>query len=83
MLTGTSAHQSTTFLYSWISFTQDAIFSLGTVHFLRGWGGAAGGIKGGHPPKNGLKGGPSQKNRGKGGHAKYFSSCRVDIMFYY
>ena len=41
---------------------------------------------GGHPEKNGLKGGASQnKNRGRGGegHAKYFSSCRVDMMFYY
>lgn len=73
MLTGTSAHQSTTFLYSWISFTQDAIFSLGTVHFLRGWGGAAGGIKGGHPPKNGLKGGAiPKKTEGSGGSREIF-----------
>ena len=74
MLTGTSAHQSTTFLYSWIIFTQDAIFSLGTVHFLRGRWGLVGFGVGGHPPKNGLKGGPSQKNRGKGGggHLKFF-----------
>ena len=41
---------------------------------------------GGVTPKKRLKrGGPSQKNGGKGGggHAKYFSSCRVDMMFYY
>ena len=36
------------------------------------------------PKKNDLKGGASpKKNGGKGGHAKYFSSCRVDKMFYY
>ena len=37
------------------------------------------------PQKNDLKGGGAspKKNGGKGGHAKYFSSCRVDKMFYY
>ena len=44
---------------------------LGTVHFLRGRGGA-GGIWGGHRKKNGLEGGPSKKNKGKGGHVKYY-----------
>ena len=46
------------------------------------WGG------GGSPKKNGVKGGAIPKKtegrRGGGaGHAKYFSSCRVDMMFYY
>ena len=56
---------------------------LGTVHFLRGRGGA--GEIGGAvtQKKKGLKGGHPKKNGGKGGHAKYFSSCRVDMMFYY
>ena len=56
---------------------------LGTVHFLRGrgdWWDLGGGVT----QKNGLKGGPSQKTKGgKGGHAKYFSLCTVDMMFYY
>ena len=34
------------------------------------WGG------GGHPKK-------TEGRRGGAGHAKYFSSCRVDMMFYY
>ena len=56
---------------------------LETVHFLRG-GGGAGEIGGAVTQKKGLKGGPSQKKtEGRGGHAKYFSSCRVDMMFYY
>ena len=66
---------------SWPDFT---LRVLGTVHFLRGRG--AGGFGGGGgftQKKNGLKGGPSQKTEGRGGHAKYFSSCRVDMMFYY
>ena len=34
--------------------------------------------------KNGLKGGAIPKNKGReGGHAKYFSLCTVDMMFYY
>ena len=43
------------------------------------------GGKGGHAKKkNGLKGGPSQKKRREGGvKAKYFSSCRVDMVCYY
>ena len=43
------------------------------------------GFGGSHPQKNGLKGGAiPKKNGGKGGgHAKYFSSCRVNMMFYY
>ena len=39
---------------------------------------------GGVTQKKRLKRGAIQKkDRGKGGHAKYFSSCRVDMMFYY
>ena len=35
--------------------------------------------------KNGLKGAaiPKKKTEGGRAHAKYFSSCRVDMMFYY
>ena len=59
---------------------------LETVHFLRGGGGGGAGEIGGGAvtQKKGLKGGPSQKKtEGRGGHAKCFSSCRVDMMFYY
>ena len=38
---------------------------------------------GGVTQKKRFKRGGIQKNGGKGGHAKYFSSCRVDMMFYY
>ena len=56
---------------------------LETVHFLRGRGEACE-IGGAVTQKKGLKEGPSQKKtEGRGGHAKYFSSCRVDMMFYY
>ena len=49
--------------------------------FFTRWRGGAGEIGGG---RSRLKGGPSQKKtEGRGGHAKYFSSCRVDMMFYY
>ena len=47
--------------------------------------GGAGGISGGGGSrKKRLKRGAIPKNRGKGGgHAKYFSSCRVDMIFYF
>ena len=51
--------------------------------FFTRWGGADE-IGGAVTQKKGLKGGPSQKKtEGRGSHAKYFSSCRVDMMFYY
>ena len=50
---------------------------LGTVHFLPGGGGGA------VTQKKALKGGHPKKTEGRGGHAQYFSSCRVDMMFYY
>ena len=38
---------------------------------------------GGVTQKKRLKrGGHPKKTEGRGGHAKYFSSCRVDMMFY-
>ena len=56
---------------------------LGTVHFLRGmgdWWDLGGSCK-----KKRLKRGPIPKKQreGRGGHAKYFSLCTVDMMFYY
>ena len=46
--------------------------------------GEAGGISWGVTPKKRLRrGAHPKKNGGGGGHAKYFSSCRVDMMFYY
>ena len=39
-------------------------------------------LGGGHAKKR-LKRGAIQKKGEKAGHAKYFSSCRVDMMFYY
>ena len=57
---------------------------LGTVHFLRGGGGAGEiGGGGGHAKKRLKRGAIPKKTEGRGGHAKYFSSCRVDMMFYY
>ena len=55
---------------------------LGTVHFLRGRGDCW--DLRGVTQEKWLKRGPSQKKReGRGGHAKYFSLCTVDMMFYY
>ena len=53
--------------------------------FFTRWGGGGWWDLGGSPPKNGFKGGGAipKKTEGSGGHAKYFSSCRVDMMFYY
>ena len=48
--------------------------------------GGAVGIWGDHAKKKRLKRGAipkKKKTERRGGHAKYFSSCRVDMMFYY
>ena len=69
------------------SFTKTSIEGKGPFIFYEvgGAGGIWGGGGLGHAnKKNCLKGGPSQKKRREGGgHAKYFSSRRVDMMFYY
>ena len=51
--------------------------------FFTRWGGAGEIGGGGHVKKRLKRGAIPKKTEGRGGHAKYFSSCRVDMMFYY
>ena len=61
--------------YEWISVRDRSFFTR--------YGGLVG--FGGVMQKKRLKRGPIPKKQkeGRGGHAKYFSLCTVDMMFYY